>query len=160
MNEPYLWRLHAREILLLIILTVDNNQILCYTLQIAKLLILKSDFFKKWRILPYPVNWVFLKGLKYTTCDGFSTETSVSYCDPPVSDEDCNVVASRGCTLGMLGTTPGHSAVMDGDTALCPVCWAGYCSAQDLISLLRWLPPHQPQGLPSAIAVTSTSSAI
>ena len=29
MNEPYLWRLHAREILLLIILSMENEQIPC-----------------------------------------------------------------------------------------------------------------------------------
>ena len=38
MNEPYLWRLHAREILLLIILSVENEQILCKDSEIQTIL--------------------------------------------------------------------------------------------------------------------------
>ena len=38
MNEPYLWSLHAREILLLIILSVENEQILCKDSEIQTIL--------------------------------------------------------------------------------------------------------------------------
>ena len=55
------------------------------------------------------------------------------YVDLPVSDEDCYVEASPDCTLGMLGTTPRHLAVMDGDTALNSLCSAGYCAAQEIL---------------------------
>ena len=45
MNEPYLWRLHAREILLLIILSVENEQILCKDSEIQTILKASIDFY-------------------------------------------------------------------------------------------------------------------